>query len=528
MEILLVDDDRFVIAALEKGIPWDTLGITKVHTAYDMKSALEILGHEDISLLLSDIDMPHGSGLDLLNTLRESGNTIPAIFLTNYADFSYAQKALELKSFHYFLKPIDYEKLTEIIREAMQLSTLEGSKQKKALSQVWADYLLHKSCDSLQVSKSLAALHHSEKIPLYQPYLLSLYPYSLAKDYSLENPLADTGKTTERLRATLEAALGGDYMKWGVLLPLREDLYQYLFLRPATAEDQLIVPEEILHLLKKEFTCPLTLQYGDTYTLSELSGLGSILKDAGRDVIYTNDQVCKLAFSVLNGVEKMSGSEKEPLTYTILTTKVSAELPILLKDGQYQEFYKRCKDCLTGLMKPSSQDLLSFQIDVVQILYAFLKEKGILANKLYRQESYQVLSQHAKYSTLYMDFFLQVLVHTASKYLEENANEQSVTSTILQYVDQHFTEDLSRETLSDLFYFDEDYITRLFKKETGLSFKNYVIEKRLSLAKDLLEHSSAPIHEIATRVGYDNYSYFTRLFKKTYQLTPIEYRNQLI
>ncbi|MBE5855872.1 MAG: helix-turn-helix transcriptional regulator, partial [Lachnospiraceae bacterium] len=106
--------------------------------------------------------------------------------------------------------------------------------------------------------------------------------------------------------------------------------------------------------------------------------------------------------------------------------------------------------------------------------------------------------------------------------------EQSVTSTILQYVDQHFTEDLSRETLSDLFYFDEDYITRLFKKETGLSFKNYVIEKRLSLAKDLLEHSSAPIHEIATRVGYDNYSYFTRLFKKTYQLTPIEYRNQLI
>ena len=93
MNILMVDDDRFVIAALEKNIDWESLGITTVFTANDIGKAQEILSNQTVDLLLSDIDMPHGSGLDLLGILREQGNTIPAIFLTNYADFSYAKRA---------------------------------------------------------------------------------------------------------------------------------------------------------------------------------------------------------------------------------------------------------------------------------------------------------------------------------------------------------------------------------------------------------------------------------------------------
>ena len=114
MNVLLVDDDRFVIAALQKGIVWESLGITGVFTAGEINSAKEIMAKEKIDLLLSDIDMPHGTGLELLSYLREQGNKVPTIFLTNYADFSYAQKAIELKSFHYFLKPIDYAELTRI------------------------------------------------------------------------------------------------------------------------------------------------------------------------------------------------------------------------------------------------------------------------------------------------------------------------------------------------------------------------------------------------------------------------------
>ena len=77
-----------------------------------------------------------------------------------------------------------------------------------------------------------------------------------------------------------------------------------------------------------------------------------------------------------------------------------------------------------------------------------------------------------------------------------------------------------------MFFFDPDYITKIFKKETGFSYKNYVIEKRLSLAKKLLTETDYSIHDIALHDGYDNYSYFTRLFKKSFGMTPVASRNQ--
>ena len=110
---------NLVVAALKKGIHWKALGFTQVLSAYQVEAARRILLTEKIDLLLSDIDMPGGSGLDLLRWMRGENDMTPCIFLTNYADFAYAQEAVNLKCFHYFLKPVDYEKLTENIAKAI-------------------------------------------------------------------------------------------------------------------------------------------------------------------------------------------------------------------------------------------------------------------------------------------------------------------------------------------------------------------------------------------------------------------------
>ena len=118
MNILLIDDDRFVVTSLIKNIDWKTLGFDKVFTAYNITDAKDIITYNNVDLLLSDIDMPNGNGLELLTWIRQNHDDMPVIFLTNYADFDYARKALTLKSFHYFLKPIEFGKLTSIIKDA--------------------------------------------------------------------------------------------------------------------------------------------------------------------------------------------------------------------------------------------------------------------------------------------------------------------------------------------------------------------------------------------------------------------------
>ena len=67
---------------------------------------------------------------------------------------------------------------------------------------------------------------------------------------------------------------------------------------------------------------------------------------------------------------------------------------------------------------------------------------------------------------------------------------------------------------------------KLFKKEFGVTFKNYVIGKRIDVAKNLLTTTDLPINTISDSVGYSNYSYFTRIFKKITGSTPMDFRNQ--
>lgn len=119
MNVLLVDDDRFVVAALEKKINWSSLSITGVFTAANIRQAQKIISENSISICVCDIEMPGGSGLDLLMWVREQKLETQFIFLTSYADFSYAQQAISLSSLDYQLKPINFDKLEQILRKAI-------------------------------------------------------------------------------------------------------------------------------------------------------------------------------------------------------------------------------------------------------------------------------------------------------------------------------------------------------------------------------------------------------------------------
>jgi YesN/AraC family two-component response regulator len=68
------------------------------------------------------------------------------------------------------------------------------------------------------------------------------------------------------------------------------------------------------------------------------------------------------------------------------------------------------------------------------------------------------------------------------------------------------------------------WLSRLFKKETGQNFLDYVTDIRMEKAKDLLRHTSFKIYEIAEKIGYQEIQYFGKLFKKRMNMTPKEFR----
>ncbi|OKP78542.1 DNA-binding response regulator [Paenibacillus sp. P3E] len=96
----------------------------------------------------------------------------------------------------------------------------------------------------------------------------------------------------------------------------------------------------------------------------------------------------------------------------------------------------------------------------------------------------------------------------------------------LHYIKEHFYEDLSLEKMASVVFLNPAYFSQLFKQKTGQGYKEYVTSLRLEQAKLLLLNPKLKLAEIAERVGYQDMKHFTQMFRKRYQLTPTEYRQQ--
>lgn len=92
------------------------------------------------------------------------------------------------------------------------------------------------------------------------------------------------------------------------------------------------------------------------------------------------------------------------------------------------------------------------------------------------------------------------------------------------YISENIGQTISVKEVSDYVHLSPEYFTRLFKKETGSSIKDYIMESKLALAKDLLASSTLPVSVVALEVGYTNFSHFTAMFRKFENMTPSEYR----
>lgn len=97
---------------------------------------------------------------------------------------------------------------------------------------------------------------------------------------------------------------------------------------------------------------------------------------------------------------------------------------------------------------------------------------------------------------------------------------------VLEYVRGNYRKPIYLHELSSMAGYNEDYLSRTFKRETGYSLQEFIIKCRLEAAKSLLLKSRCPIKEVAVTAGFDNPAYFSRLFKARVGVTPLEYREK--
>lgn len=116
------------------------------------------------------------------------------------------------------------------------------------------------------------------------------------------------------------------------------------------------------------------------------------------------------------------------------------------------------------------------------------------------------------------------LSETTSGFPKELNSQSGKVRFVCDYIASHYQEDLSLESLSKIAYVHPDYLSRIFKRETGMNLNRYIKTFRLNKACQLLENSQQKITAISQSVGYQNCAYFIRSFTEMFGQSPEKYR----
>lgn len=126
--------------------------------------------------------------------------------------------------------------------------------------------------------------------------------------------------------------------------------------------------------------------------------------------------------------------------------------------------------------------------------------------------------------TLFSRLVRSVSKDHASIKVKKSVSGNNILSLLL-YIEKHYS-DITLKKMADHFGFNPNYLSNYLKKKTGRSFIQLVHLQRINVAAEYLSYSNASIESIASKVGYENPSYFYKVFKKNLHILPTEYRKR--
>jgi two-component system, response regulator YesN len=122
------------------------------------------------------------------------------------------------------------------------------------------------------------------------------------------------------------------------------------------------------------------------------------------------------------------------------------------------------------------------------------------------------------------------LTKITDKYMDlfgfSDVKHANIIHKTIMYIRRHFNEKITLESAAAMVFLSPAYLSRIFKQETGFTFNNFLNNIRIEQSKALLKNNELKIVDIASRVGFDSQSYFTKVFKKHLGMSPLQYRDK--
>lgn len=525
MNILIIDDEPLIAQTVyAQLVEMDTAG-DRYDIALGVAEAKEKLEKVEYEIFLCDIVMPEENGISFAKWVLENRPDTKIIFLTAHADFDYMKEAIRMRSFDYILQPVERTELKRAVERAKSAFTIE--KKHKELVRTGA-FFQDKEMNILEDN----ALRFLQKLTGQDAYLRRFMEIRLEKERPDARYLLfvvqvlETGyrwKESERslLREVyyniLEEIMEPLQREFVLLLNGNPDGGFLVILRPGEKDmpglsEVKKMLETMRYMFENVLKTNIAVYYGDYCGFEELpeqfAAIGAMrqdnVQDAGR-IIHIGE-----------GRSGISG-------YSFDLQRASWQA--MLKKNRLNEF----KDSILRYLSHSiagnkvDQDfMMELHQAMSELLFSYMSANNIRSSDVFDEELSYYDFLYCYYHVKDFSAILGRVVQKLCGHVE--MMDEDAVRGLIRYIDQHLDEDISVSSIADLVGLNQDYLTRMFKKNTGLSLKRYIVNQKMEAAKNLLVTTNLSVTLICERVGYVNYSNFIRAFRQIVGCTPSEYR----
>lgn len=529
IKLLIVDDESVTRKGLMKHLNWSELGVDFIEEAAGGLEGLEIAAGFHPDIVLSDIRMPGMDGIQFANRIRTQFPECRIIFISGYSDKEYLKAAIHLNAVSYVEKPIDLDELKDVVKKAIALC-FEDEKKK----------LTEKSI-STALSESVPFIRQNVASNLICGKNISEELYADLKiagvDFNINDPFAVLIiKPAFRTEASNEERLHGGN---ALLNMLEEQLKDSKHICAVKDSGHIIVifSYPINGMRKQILTIFESLKTQIKESGSECTNLYCA---AGQTVMGINQirksyETAVLALQKLffRGYGQIVFYENKPEKSFSCNERILSTFSELLleqnKNAIAELIEKLCRDIKLN-EGTLADEVKNIFYKLSSILFGEAEKRGLDLNHEEDQGGKHLWSLISDFQTLQeLKEYLCNITNAVIDGIEDMKSTSRAVLNVIQFIRENYSNaDLSVKMLADRVYLTPTYLSTLFRKETGKTISDFIIEVRIERSKDLLVKQNIKLIEVAESVGYGDANYYAKVFKKQTGMAPSTYREKYI
>lgn len=531
IKLIIVDDEDITRDSLLNLIDWDELGIMVSGAAADGTEALKIYLKNGGDIVLTDIRMPRMNGIELMKELKKLDPSIIIIVLSAYDDFNYAQESLKSGAFDYILKPIEIEKLMDVMKRAVKVKKQEFARKKREqlvqkqlkeslplLREKFLSQLLSGPIPNLQEKITYLNLDIREKF--YFVILLEIDDYAkMIETYSEQDIQLTDFMVINIVDETLEnhkhVILSSGEGSFTIIMTLKnKDNVKSAILK---------LCENIRNNLNKFASLNVTQSIGRI--VSNLNEIHYSYKDATLAMEYK----FYLGKNQIIFYDEVEPFEMEKIYYPI---KLEEQLVMSIKKADIDSALKVLDEIWKSFAEKNlAVDIIKrWCIELVALITRSLVELGENPDIFFKHtDPWSIIKKLETIDDTRA--WIKSMIEAVTEYiaLKRKSRNKKIVEKALEIVQREYAnKNLTLNDIASKLYITPNYLSYLFKTETGENFTDYLTKIRISKAKELLKNLELKIYEIADAVGYADPHHFSRVFKRQEGITPAEYRDKII